>query len=161
MTYSELEIYLYNLISANTSLLVIFSDENGVRPNVNYITLKITSFNKIGQKDYSIPDEITGIRESFIHEDFVMSLISYGKGTQDNLQNLKITFEKESIQETMRENNVIVRDTSLITDISTVIDEIIEKRFLFEITMGFAYNFTENVGIIETIEYTPTYNTPI
>ena len=45
-------------------------------------------------------------------------------------------------------------------DISTVIDEVIEKRFLYEITMGFAYNFTEEVGIIETLNYTPTYNPP-
>jgi len=160
MTYSELEAYLYTLISGNTSLSVIFSDENGVRPDGNYLTLKITSFNKVGQKDYTIPNEITGIRESFIHEDFVISLISYGRGTQDNLQNLKITFEKESIQESMRGNNIVIRDSSLITDISTVIDEVIEKRFLFEVTMGFGYSFNEMVGIIETIEYTPTYNEP-
>jgi len=161
MTYSELETYLYTLISGNTSLLVIFSDENGVRPDVNYITLKITSYNKKGQKDYTIPDEITGIREVAIHEDFIISLISYGKGTQDNLQLLKIAFEKESIMESMRTNKIVIREDSDIKDISIVIDEVIEKRFLYEITMGFAHSFTEEVGIIETLNYTPTYNPPI
>jgi len=158
MTYSEVETAVYNWVSANTTLTVIFADENGPKPDSNYISLKINSYTMQGQRDYTAPDGITGIRTVRIDEDFVLSITSFGIGSQNELQKLKLSLQKESVIVSLATAGLAVRGEETINDISTLIDDVIEKRYIYEVTMGFAHSFTETSGVIETFEITSDYN---
>lgn len=155
MLYSELKEKIYDWVSANTSLLIIWENQNGPRPDENYISLKINVYSKIGQTNYLDPDN-NGDRIVKYDEDFTLSIKSYGADTEDYLQVLKDSLQKESVIQGLIAEGIAIRNENEITDISILIDRTREERFLYEIFMGFAHDFTENVGVIEDFEY--TYN---
>lgn len=157
MTYSQLETELYNWASINTTVPVIFADENGTRPDGNYITLKVMTFSKIGQKD-ELPADNNGDRSVKYDEDFTLNIEGYGRGVQDNIQELKDSLQRESGLQALYQVGIAVRADSDITDVSALLDETIEKRYLYEIMMGFSRKIQENVGVIENVEWTPAYN---
>lgn len=157
MLYSELETELYNWASNNTSVLVIFADGNGTRPDENYISLKIMTISKIGQKD-ELSTDINGDRKIKYDEDFTLNIEGYGIGVNDNIQELKDSLQKETVIQALVQAGIAVRNDSDITDISELLDETIEKRYLYEVMMGFSHEIDENVGVIENVEWTPSYN---
>ena len=157
MLYSQFEIELYNWASSNTSVPVIFADENGTRPNENYLSLKVMNYLKIGQKD-ELKIDNNGNRSVKYDEDVTVNIEGYGIGVQDNIQELKDSLQLDSVIQSLVSVGIAVRADSDITDISTLLDETIEKRYLYEIMMGFSRKLQENVGVIETVEWTPTYN---
>lgn len=161
MTYSELETAIYNWVNANTNLLVIFEDENGARPTENYMSLKVGTINQIGQRDYTAPDNTTGIRDTRIVEDFNLAIRAFGSGSKDELQLIKDSLQKESVIDDLRIAGLAFRDESTIQDISISIDDLIEKRYIYELVGGFSHSFEEEVGVIETVDYSSTINQPV
>lgn len=155
MLYSELREIIYNWIYDNTSLIAIWDNENAPRPNIPYISLRILSISKIGQSYYDSPDH-NGDRIIKYDEDFTLSIRSYGQGTDDNLQLLKDSLQKESVIQYLQRNGLSIRNENNITDISILIDETREERFLYEVFFGIAHCIEENIGVIEDFEY--SYN---
>lgn len=153
MLYSELKEIIYNWVSDNTSLIIIRENENAPRPDENYISLKISPFLKIGQSNYLSPDD-NGDRVIKYDEDFTVSIKSYGAGTEDNLQALKDSLQKETVYQKLYNDNIAVRNENEITDITVLIDQTREERFLYEVFMGMAHDIAENVGVIEDFTYT-------
>ncbi len=160
MTYSELKSALYSLISNATNLFVIFADENGTKPNVKFITIKITTINMLGHRDYTAPND-DGHRTTRIIEDFNLSLTSHGDKTGDALQEVKTFLQKESTIQELSNLEIAIRDESVIQDISIEINKKIERRYIYELVMGFAHDFEENVGVIENYAITSTINQPV
>jgi len=152
MLYSELREIIYNWIYNNTSLTIIWDNENGPRPNKAYISLRITTISKVGQSNYQPPDN-NGDRLIVYNEDFTLSIFSYGKSTDDNLQILKDSLQKELVIQYMRDNGIAIRNENDITDISTLIDSTREERFLYEVFFGMGHCIKENVGVIEDTEF--------
>jgi hypothetical protein len=155
MLYSELREIIFNWVADNTSLIIIWENENAPRPDANYISLKITPFVKIGQSNYLSPDN-NGDRIIKYDEDFTVGIKSYGPGTDDNLQVLKDSLQKETVFQNLYNDNIAVRNENEIADITVLIDETREERFLYEVFMGMAHDIIENVGVIEDFEYTYT-----
>ncbi len=161
MTYTEVENGIYDWASSIIAVSVIFADDNGPRPSLPYITINVTTTVKVGQanKEFPIPD--TGIQKIRYNEDVSLSLNGYGVGANDQLQLLKDSLQKESVRDTLRVDGLVIRDDSTgITDISTLIDETIEKRWLFEIFMGFGQEITEDTSYIEDVDMTENYIPP-
>lgn len=160
MKYSELRQNLYNWLNDKTSILIIFANQNGPRPNEKFIELRLTSISKLGHKDYTAPDDTTGIRIARIIEDFVLALTSYGSETDDELQKIKEAFNTTEYINELSATGIAVRNDSDIRDISVEIDNEIEERYIYEINMGFSYDFEELAGIIEQVSYISTINQP-
>lgn len=159
MKYSELNTAVYNWVDNNTDLLTIFADQKAPRPDSKYITIKIFAINMIGHRQFSDPND-NGEWTINYNEDFSVSIQSYGEGTQDDLQLLKDSLQLQSNIDDFESIGIAVRNESDITDISTLIDNTIEKRFLFEVRMGFTRTLEEFVGVIEDVDITPAYNQP-
>ncbi len=159
MIYSDVEKAVYNWVSDNVSVPVIFFDENGVRPNLPYVTINITSYNMIGQRYLESPDN-NGDRNIKYTEDFTVAINSFGRGSQDELQKLKDSLQKEIVLQSLKDACIAVRNESTITDISVLVDSTIEKRFFYEIFLSFGKSIEENVGYIEDYELFFTINQP-
>jgi hypothetical protein len=153
LLYSELREKIYNWVSSNTTLLVIWEEQNAPRPDEAYIGIKINIFSKVGQANALAPDG-AGDRIVKYDEDFTLSIKSYGEGTDDDLQQLKDSLQKDSVQQQLIVDGIAVRFDNEVRDISTLIDQTRETRFIYEVFMSFAHDFTENVGLIEDFEYT-------
>lgn len=160
MRYSEVEEAVYNWIAANVATTTIYADENGVKPNSDFLMFKIMSFNLIGQRDYTAPDETTGERTVRVNEDFNVSITGFGRSTLDELQRLKQSLQLEAGIEILDRNCIVVRDENVVTDISVEVDDKIEKRYLYELVMGFSHGFVEQSGVIEDFTITSDINQP-
>lgn len=158
MKYSEILPTFYNFISSATDLTVIYADQNAPRPSTSYITLKMTTLTEIGQIDNICPDEITGIRDNIYRNDINISLQGYGIISLDALQNIKEYFEKELTKQEIESYDISILRNGNIINISTLIDNEIEPRFSYEILLNSVFYFEENVGIIENIEFSGTYD---
>lgn len=155
MLYSELRQKIYNWVFNNITLPVIWEDQNAPRPDQAYIGIKINVYTKMNQANALYPNN-TGDRIIKYDEDFTVSIKSYGDGTDDNLQQLKDSLQKEVVKQQLIADGIAVRFDNEITDITTLIDQTREVRFIYEVFMGMAHDFTENVGVIEDFEY--SYN---
>lgn len=161
MTYVNFMTYIYNWAEANTTALVIFADQNAPRPDELYVTLKITGISNIGHREYDEPDNITEERTVKYEDEITVSIQAYGSGALGVIQDLKESLKKESVIISLDDDNIAKRRDEPMTNLSTLIDNVIEERWGFDVTFGLANTITENVGIIETIEYTETFNSPV
>ena len=160
MKYSEVEEAVYNWIVANVSTLTIYADQNGIKPDVDFLMFKIMSFALVGHRDYTAPDSTTGERTVRINEDFNVSITGFGQSTLDELQKLKQSLQLEAGIEILERNCIVVRDENVVTDISIELDDKIEKRYLYELVMGVSHDFTERTGVIEDMTITSVINQP-
>jgi len=150
--------YIYIWVSANTSALVIFADQNAPRPDELYVTLKITGISNIGHREYTAPDYVTGDREIKYEDEITVSIQAYGPDALATIQEIKESLKKESVLISLESNKIAKRRDEPMTNLSAPIDSIIEERWGFDVTFGLANTITENVGVIESIEYEGTYN---
>lgn len=152
MLYTELEDIIYSWISENIELDIIWKNQNGMRPNPPYITLNILSYTKLGEKNtLSVDDD--GNREVKYDEDISLEIESFGMDSQNELQKIKDSIQNESILSSLADQGIVIRNDFAIKDVSSLLDETIEKRYIYELTLGFVHSIIENVGIIETINF--------
>lgn len=153
MTFSQLEAAIYQWASVNSPIPVIFADENGVRPDTKYITIKIITSTPVGHPHLGDVDN-NGDRDVLQNENFVLELNSFYKGSNDDLQILKDSLKKDAVMQSLADNEIVIRDENgSITDISTLLDDTtIEKRYLYEIRFSFCQTVSENVSYIGTVD---------
>lgn len=150
MTYTQIDAAIYNYVSANVGgITVIWSDENRPRPGLPYITLSVINYGKIGMVDQGTTDG-SGNQDRCYNEDVSLSVQGYGRGSKDNLQTLKDSFSTETGRLALEAQDLSLRDDESIRSVGVPIDENMEPRWLYEITMGVAQLQTENVSYIET-----------
>lgn len=165
MTYSNLEEIIRNWILIAIPKLqelpnqVIMANENAPRPSLPYFTINLTSMTKIGQSNILETDD-AGIQRIKYDEDVNVSIQCYGKQSKDLLQRLKDSLQKTSIIKYFDDNCVAVRDDSPISNTAILVDSTIEKRFLFELMVGFAREIEDNVGFVNSVTYDETYIRP-
>jgi len=152
MLYSQIESTVYTWASTNSSIPVIFANENGVRPDNKYITLNIISYTPIGQP-YSHMTDINGDRYIDQNEDFTVELNAFYPGSNDDLQVLKNSLKKDVVIQSINDSGLVIRDENgTVMDISTLVDDTIEKRYLYEFRMSHTETIFENVSFIETVD---------
>ena len=159
MTYTEVEDAVYawvsSIIDSNT---VIFFNEDGPRPTLPYITINLFAFTKVGYAYHQFPIPDTGIKKIKYDEPFTVSLQGYGKNSQNLLQELKDSLQKDVVINALDSNGLAVLDENFpVNDISGLIDSTIEKRYSYDILMGFAQELSEEVGYIEDVDITKVY----
>ncbi|MFX0205151.1 MAG: LIC_12616 family protein [Candidatus Hodarchaeota archaeon] len=138
---------------------VIFANKNYTRPALPYISVNMTSISKVGQA-YVPYDTAAGVRNVTYHEDFTVSIQSYGAETDVYLQTLKDSLQLEETRQYVRSLGLAIRNDNDIRNISIQIDSEIEERYLYEVFMGVAQDTQEDVGYIEDVEITENYSPP-
>ena len=158
MTYTEFLDNVYTWAAANAGITVIFADQNAPRPNDPYITIKDLAIVGLGHRNTLAPDNITEERIVKYEDEITVSLQSYGNDTVNNLQLLKESLHKESVMLALEEMHIVVRREENIRNVSSQVDNVIEKHWSYEITFGIANTIAEETGIIETAETTGIYD---
>lgn len=158
MTYTEFKENIYAWAAANVGITVIYADQNAPRPDENYITLRLSTIVSIGHRNYQSPDSITENRVVKYEDELTASFQSYGVDTVNTLQLLKESLQKESVMYDLLNMNIAVRREENIRNVSSLVDNIIEEHWSYEVTFGIANTFSENVGVIEDTEIAGVYD---
>jgi hypothetical protein len=165
ITYTEIENRIIQwikrtLIICNISAAVIKANQNGPRPSLPYINMNVTTITKVGQAETPTSTDEFGVGDIKYNEDSSVSLQGFGKGSNDILQALKNSLQKEDTRQYLNSCGLVIRDDSSITDISLLIDATIEKRYLLEIMFGWGQSDTDTVGFIENVVIDENYLPP-
>ena len=156
MTYTEIENAVYDWVTSivDTSVVVIFENENGPRPSLPYISLNLFAYAKVGESGKFGDIGTDGIKTIRYDEDFTASIQGYGVGSNDLLQQLKNSLQIGSVLSALNQSGLVIReDNNPITNIAIPIDGLsIEKRYIYDVFFGTAQCVEEYVGFIEDVE---------
>lgn len=153
MTPSEFRQFIVSWVSlALPGTLIIRRNENGTRPPLPYLDYIVGTKTQVGQAQRQGTD-INGDTNVKVHKDVVISIRGYGDAAEDLLDTLSNSLELDSVRSLFQLNCVANRGEALpVTQIPRLLDETIERRFLYEPIFGYAQEVTENVSYIETVD---------
>lgn len=145
---------------------IIWGWGKGPRPKKQYISMSIISNPQKGQV-YKSNVEISivegsekGIQTLIFEYECTVSIQGYGDLMADKLDVLRISPEFIKVSEKLDSLDIVIRKTGDVTDISEVIDEQNEKRFLLEVVVGYAATAEDEPGWMTNVNYSGNYNPP-
>jgi len=132
---------------ANSGTVVVWAEQNAPRPALPYITLNIT-----GSEDKEWPTigpvDNSGNNEIINDRDFTVSIQAYGPGAYDEINSLRNSLERVTVQQTLRGGGI-----SFISTVADVQDRTVVIGSKFEERYGFDALFRTSV----TVEDNPNF----
>jgi hypothetical protein len=154
LSIAALRTVMYNWAVANvpSGKPVIYLYNNGPRPDVEYVTLFISTLVEIG-RDYtqsplstSAPETIVGDRE------FTLQVVAYGDDPFTVCENLRCSLQKQTVLSTLRANGVAYVNWFPIVDTTTIVDTGYEQRASMDLLFRVANVYSDISGDIETTQ---------
>jgi hypothetical protein len=145
---------LYNWAVANipNGMPVIYLYPNAPRPTVDYISLYISSVNQIGWDWTQDPLNTSGDSAMVGDREFTLQVQAYGGDPITVMQNLRTSLQKQSVLDSLRVNGIVFVNWFPINDVTDLIDSRYEQRASMDILFRIADVYTDNLGVIETVE---------
>jgi len=145
---------LYVWASSNipVGMPAIYYYPNAPRPTVDYITLYLSSIDQIGWDYVQGPLAIDGIAEQVGDREFILTVQGYGGDPMTVLQNLRTSLQKQSVLDSLRVNGIVFVSWFPINDITDLVDSRFEQRATMDIRFRIADVYSDNSGVISTVE---------
>jgi hypothetical protein len=156
--------YVNNPIPGVAVLPVVWKDQNRSRPNLPYVSVKILTTPTFGHANVGQPDN-TGDATTNITKTFITSTQFYsndpGIDPVEKLEDLIFYLKSHASKEDLQPLDIAYMDNSEVNDISALLDQNnIEARANTDITFGGSYSKTENLGVVEDVNFSGTYEDP-
>lgn len=156
--FKELKNYIYEWAAANvpTGMPVIYLYPNAPRPEVDYVSLFISTYNMIGQ-DY-VPDPINdaGDVTQVGDREFTLQIQAFGGDPMTILGNLRNSLQKETVLDTLRLNGIVAVQQYAINDITSLMNSRFENRASMDVLFRIADQYLDTLGTIAQIELEET-----
>lgn len=157
LNFETIKTNLYSWALANCpGCSVIFLNENAPRPAQPYVTLFLTSLNQIGE-DYTPESDINGMVDMVGDREFTLQIQTYGGDCITRLEDLRSSLQKQTILDTLRANGIVFVNHFGINDLTELLDSRFEKRGAMDVLFRIGQNYTDNLGLVETIEVEEIY----
>lgn len=153
---------LYNWVIANvpSGMPAIWLYANAPRPTVDYISLYISTVTQIGWDYVQGPLDNTGISEQVGDREFTLQIQGYGGDPLTVLQNLRTSLQKQTVLDSLRVNGIVFANWFQINDVTELIDSRFEQRGSLEILFRIADIYSDDLGVIDTVELQEVYEDP-
>lgn len=145
---------------------IIWGWGKGPRPKEKYLSLNITSHPQLGEVYKSnvviteVDGEDIGTQTLIFQREAFVSIQGYGAAAGELLEALRISPDLLAVADKLYTLNICVRRMNEVKDISEVLDEQNEQRWLLEVVIGYAQTATDQPGWMEDIEYSGEYKPP-
>jgi hypothetical protein len=132
---------------------VIWMNENGPRPELPYISLNISTYDKAGNVSDIFPANDAGLLNSHQLIEFTLEVQSYGEESYQIVSDLYQSIDRTTVRQDLYETDNIVffDDIGGVRDMSTLIGTHEEKRALLELRGRTSQLFTDKIGVIGTV----------
>ena len=153
---------LYNWAVANlpSGMPVIYLYPNAPRPTIDYVTLYISTISQVGWDFTQQPLADDGIAQMIGDREFILQVQGYGGDPVTYLQNLRTSLQKQTILDTLRSNGIVFFNWAPISDITELIDSRFEQRATMDVFFRIADVYTDNLGVINTVELQEVFENP-
>jgi len=150
----------------DSGIQIVWGWGKGVRPKSQYISLNIISNPQKGQVYKSnvvvtkVDNVESGIQKFLYENECTVSIQGYGDMMADMLDLLRISSDFLVVSEKIQTLGLSLRKAGDVTNISEVLDEQNEQRFLLEVVFGYASTAEDKPGWMTAIDYKGEYNPP-
>lgn len=156
--------YRNNPLPNLIQLPISWRDQNRPRPSLPYIGLKVLTTPTHGHSNVSQPDN-SGISNIAIIKTLIVSVQFYSNTPTidpvEQLENLVFYLKSPESDIDLQTLNIAYYDNTEVSDITGLIDQNnIEGRAQTDITFGGSYRKSSNLGVIEDVNFSGTYNNP-
>jgi hypothetical protein len=154
IVFKQLKTTMYDWAVANvpSGMPVVYYYPNAPRPNVDYVSLLISSVNQIGWDYVPQPDDNPGVVEQVGDREFTMTIQAYGGDVLTVLNNLRTSLQKETVLDTLRASGVVFVNWFSINDITDLVDSRFEQRATMDVLFRIADEYLDTLGTIGQVE---------
>lgn len=141
----------------------VWANEKGMRPKVPYLALNLITQTERGGPSYSLVDvdpedpEDVGIQTIRQEISATLSIQAFYSGGESLIHRLRNSLKTEAGRAKAAALGISVLDAPAVKDISSIIDESPEHRWLWELTIGTAEVIEDAPGYIANVDYTGSY----
>jgi len=151
MNVATLKTRLYALLQPIIGGTVIWADQSVTRPALPFSTLRLGVINPIGEPHYSDVDA-NGIQTVLAVRESILTVQRFGVDSVASLENASDSLAKNSNLDKFSLQSISAFDVSSVTDVAALLNGIsIEPRAMFELSLRWMADLTDNVGVIETV----------
>jgi len=138
------------LVSQATALQVIFANQNGPRPKLPYVTLRVGTSPRQGLLEGDLSED--GIQTYAGHRDATVELQCFGDGGFDALDNLGQRLKGPAMLAAALRLNLAVYATDAVQNVPVLRDGgKYEPRAVMDIGIRYTKQHDEDVGLINTV----------
>ena len=130
---------------------LIWSNGNGERPPLPYLTMKIDSITQIGQDDITEPAD-DGVVTFWNNREFTLSLQGFGEESIIELERIYNAIKLEEIHILAMSKDLYIIESMPIQDITELLDsQYFEQRYSMDIRFRTASSLTESFEWIDKV----------
>lgn len=154
IVFSALKTSLYNWVIANipVGMPAVYYYPNAPRPEVDYVSLQITSLSQIGWDYVPRPTATPGTVTQVGDREFTFQVQAYGGDVLTVLENLRTSLQKQTVLDTLRANGIVFVNQFPINDITDLIDTRFEQRATMDILFRISQQYLDTLGIIDIVQ---------
>ena len=127
---------------------------------IDYITLYISQVTQIGWDWNQDPTDNTGIANYVGDREFVLQVQGYGGDPLTVLNNLRTSLQKQTVLDSLRANGIVFVSWFPINDITDLVDSRFEQRATMDVLFRMADKYTDNLGVINTVNILEQFYSP-
>jgi hypothetical protein len=154
---TEIDPLIYDWTVLYSGIEVIWSNDNGPKPDKPYIALRRQVMNPIGEEYLSKPDS-NGMAKISGNRDLIVYFQAYGDNAFGRLEDLWTTRLIPASQEFLATQGLSLVDRMAMSNITGLNDTKFEERAVMDLLFRFAsQRVNVEVGLIESIEINGQY----
>ena len=152
--FNQVRTYLYNWAIANipSGMPVIWLYPNAPRPTIDYFSLYISTVTQVGWDYNQDPLSDAGSGEFVGDREFTLQCQAYGGDPLTVLETLRTSLQKQTVLDSLRANGIVFFNWNPISDVTELVDSRYEQRGTFDVFFRMANVYSDNLGVIDTVE---------
>lgn len=139
------------ILTEAAAVTVIYADQAAPRPNYPYAVLRLESIVKVGWDELRSLDNNNvatygGQRRGTVSVDY------FGADPVQELSKATNALERQTILDLFADNGIAIQEKNEVLNLTRVLETEFEQRASFDFFIGFADNYEDDLGIIESVE---------
>lgn len=153
LDFNQIRTSIYDWATANIpiGMPAIYLYSNAPRPTVDYISLYISSVVQIGWDYTQDPLNDSGVADMTGDREFTVQVQAYGGDPLTVLNNLRTSLQKQTVLDSLRAVGIVFANWFPINDITALVDSRFEQRASMDVLFRMADIYTDNLGVIDTV----------
>jgi len=141
----------FTVIQDPVAVSVIYADQSSPRPNYPYAVLRLESIVKVGWDELRSLDDQNiatygGQRRGSVSIDY------FGNNPVQEMTKAANSLEKQSILDLFSSGGIAIQEKNEVLNLTRILETDFEPRASFDFFIGFADNYEDDLGIIESVE---------
>jgi len=150
--YDTIKKGFYDWAVAVTGKAVIWENQNAPKPDLPYITLFMTSIQRVGDDYQATSANGSGVIEITGNRDFTLQVQALGEGAIVALESLSSSLQMPTVLETLRNSCIVfVQNITPIQDISGLWDSQFIPRGMIDFQFRTASETTDTPGYFDQV----------